>query len=215
MQSEKTNHHFPSDDVQDRIFVFMNENTQDPCVDGTVVFRGQRFTQHCFFDKEEIALVMASYPTSCSRYRTHNLGCFQMIQEHQSNMPSRSMGMSGNQTKHHYYNETFTNTSLVLLTSSFMNKLFHVTRQVQDSSGQILFGLVKSAFKKACDWKSIRSDHVCPYGIMTCPRIDKKKSVLDSFSNCGHHDLTDCTNKVKGNIISDNVHVPQSKMVHE
>ena len=64
MQSEKTNHHFPSDDVQDRIFVFMNENTQDPCVDGTVVFRGQRFTHHCFFDKEEIALVMASYPTS-------------------------------------------------------------------------------------------------------------------------------------------------------
>jgi hypothetical protein len=93
--------------------------------------------------------------------------------------------------------------------------LFHVTRQVQDSPGQILIGLVKSAFKKVCDWKNIRSDHVCPYGIMTCPRIDKKKGVLESFNNCGHLELTDCTNKVQGGIISDYVQVSQSKMVYE
>jgi hypothetical protein len=52
-----------SEDVQDRLCEFMNENIQDPHVAGTVVFRGQRFTHHCFFDKEEIALVMISNPT--------------------------------------------------------------------------------------------------------------------------------------------------------
>jgi hypothetical protein len=128
-------------------------------------------------------------------------------------MPSRCMGLSGNQMKHHYYNETSTNTSLLPLTSPIMNMLFHVSRQVQDSSGQILIGLVKSVLKKACDWKHIRSDHVCPYGIMTCPRIDKKKGVPESFSNCGHSDLTDCTDKVQGNLISDYIQVSQSKMV--
>jgi hypothetical protein len=51
--------------------------------------------------------------------------------------------------------------------------------------------------------EAIRSDHVCPYRIMTCPRIDKKKGVLGSFSNCGRRDLTDCTDKVQGNLISD------------
>ena len=45
---------------------------------------------------------------------------------------------------HHYFNETSANPSLVLLTSPFMNKLNYVTRQVQDSCGQIINDLAKS-----------------------------------------------------------------------
>jgi hypothetical protein len=74
---------------------------------------------------------------------------------------------------------------------------------------------VKSVFHKACDWKHIRSDHVCPYGIMTCHRINKKKSILKSFSNCGHRDLTDCTDKDQGHIFSAYLQDSQNKLVDE
>ncbi len=47
-------------------------------------------------------------------------------------------------------------------------------------------------------WKYIRSDAVCPYGIVTCPRHDRKKGVLELFINCGHQDSTDCTNEAQG-----------------
>ncbi len=96
---------------------------------------------------DEIALVMAAYPTSFQRTRTTNLGTFHMIQERRSNMASRSMGVYGNTSKHHYFNDKCTNTSLVPLTSPFMNMILHVTEQVQDSSGQVLIGLIKMAFR--------------------------------------------------------------------
>jgi hypothetical protein len=44
-------------------------------------------------------------------------------------------------------------------------------------------------------------DDVCPYGIVTCPRHDRKKGVLKSFSICGHRDSTDCTNEVQGSLV--------------
>jgi hypothetical protein len=42
-----------SEDVQDRLFEFMNENIQDPRVAETVVSRGQRFTHYCFLTKRK------------------------------------------------------------------------------------------------------------------------------------------------------------------
>jgi len=36
---------------------------------------------------------------------------------------------------------------------------------------------------------------------MTCPKHDKKKGVLESFSNCGHRDTTDCINEEQGLIV--------------
>jgi hypothetical protein len=78
---------------------------------------------------DEIALVMAAYPTSFERKQTSNLGTFHMIQERQSNMASRSMGKCGNTSEHHYFNERCTNTSLVPLTSPFMNMINYLTRQ--------------------------------------------------------------------------------------
>jgi hypothetical protein len=123
---------------------------------------------------DEIALVMAAYPTSFERKQTSNLGTFHMIQERHSSMASRSMGVCGKTSEHHYFNERCTNTSLVPLTSQFMNMINYVTRQVQDSSGQVLIGLIKMAFKTLRHWNNIRSDDVCPYGIVTFPRHDKK-----------------------------------------
>jgi hypothetical protein len=90
------NNNIAIEDFQDRLFEILNENIQDLHVARTVVFRGQKFSHNCIFDKEAIALVIVSYPYSFSRNRSHNLGFFQMIQEHQSNMSSRSMGVSGN-----------------------------------------------------------------------------------------------------------------------
>jgi hypothetical protein len=57
------------------------------------------------------------------------------------------------------------------------------------------------AFRTLHHWKYIRSDDVCPYGIVTCPRHDRKKGVLESFSNCGHRDSTDCTNEAQGSLV--------------
>jgi hypothetical protein len=47
----------------------------------------------------------------------------------------------------------------------------------------------------------IRSDDVWPYEIVTCSRHDRKKGALESFSNCGHRDSTDCTNEVQGSLV--------------
>jgi hypothetical protein len=55
-------------------------------------------------------------------------------------MASRSMGMCGNMSEHHYFNDKCTNTSLVPLTSPFMNMILHVTEQVP--------GLFRSGFNR-------------------------------------------------------------------
>ena len=78
-----------------------------------MVFRGQVFPRVCNFGMNKMAMVMASYPKSFQRHRTNNTGAFHMIQERQSKMSSQSMGACGNRMKHHYYNESSTNTSLV------------------------------------------------------------------------------------------------------
>jgi hypothetical protein len=167
-------------------------------------FSEDRYFPECVdFGMNEIAMVMASYPKSFQRQRTNNTGIFHMIQERQSNMPSQSMGACGNRTKHHYYNESSTNTSLVPLSSPFMNMLNYTTRQVQQTLGQVLIGLIQNAFRQRYDWKHIRTDSVCPYGILTCPRIDMKGNVLESFSNCSHRDTTDCLDVEQGRIVSD------------
>jgi len=144
---------------------------------------------------------MAAYPTSFHRYRTSNQGTFHMVQERQSNMASRSMGVASDRRHHHYFNDISTNTSLVPLTTPFMNMLNRVTTQVQDTSGQVMIGLIKEGTKKEYDWNHVRSDHVCPYGIVTCPRLDKKKGVLESFSNCGHRDSSDFIDADQGRIV--------------
>jgi hypothetical protein len=185
---------------KEKVFEVCKENIQDPHIAGTVVFRGQNFSTKCHIGMDEIGLLMAAYPTSFERTPITNLGTFQMIQERQSNMASRSMGVCGNTSKHHYFNDKCTNTSLVPLTSPFMNMILYVTEQ-QDSSGQVLLGLIKTAFKTLHHWKYIRSDDVCPYGIVICPRHDRKKGVLESFSNCGHRDSTDCTNEAQGSLV--------------
>ena len=71
---------------QDRLFEILNENSQDPHVSGTVVFRGQKFSHDCVFGKDRVEVL---YHHSFTRCRKSNLGCFQMIQEPQSNMSSR------------------------------------------------------------------------------------------------------------------------------
>ena len=48
---------------------------------------------------------------------------------------------------------------------------------------------------------------------MTFPRIDRNKSVLESFSNCRHCDLTDCTDKNQGIIISNYLLSDQCKIL--
>ena len=121
-----------------------------------------------------------------------------MIQERQNDMSSQSMGVCRNRTKHHNYNKSSKNTSLVPLTSSFMNMLNYTTRQVQQTSGQIIIGLIQIAFRKRFDWKHIRTGTVCPYRILTCPQIVMKGNILESFSNCGHRDSTDCLDEVLG-----------------
>jgi hypothetical protein len=190
------------DDDNSKLFEICDRNVQDPNIQGTVVFRGNIFSTICPVGNNEIALVMSAYPSSFERNRTSNQGTFHMTQERQSNMASRSMGVCGEQYKHHYFNDTTTNTSLVPFTSPLMNVMNYVTRQVQDSSGQVLIGLIKKSYKTICNWKDIRSDDICPYGIVTCPRHDKKRGVLEAFSNCGHRDSTDCTDTSQGMIVS-------------
>ena len=185
----------------EQVFEIANINVQDPHIDGTVVFRGQNFSTNCHIGMDDVALVMAAYPTTFQRSITKNLGTFHMIQERQSNMASRSMGVCGKTSEHHYFNDNSTNTSLVPLTSPLMNALLYVTEQVQDSSGQVLIGVIKMAFRRLRHWNNIRSDDVCPYGIVTCPRHDRKKGVLESFSNCGHRDATDCTDEAQGSLV--------------
>jgi hypothetical protein len=123
---------------QEKVFEISNENIQNPHIARTVVFRGHFFSTNCHIGMDEIALVMAAHATSFQRTRTTNLDTFHMIQERQSNMASRSMGVCGNASEHHYFNDECTNNSLVPLTSPSMNMIFHVTEQVQDSSGQVL-----------------------------------------------------------------------------
>ncbi len=69
IQTKKT---IASEVFQDRLFEILNENIQDPHVAWTVVSRGQKFSHYFIFDKDEIALVMASYSNSFTRYRTGN-----------------------------------------------------------------------------------------------------------------------------------------------
>jgi hypothetical protein len=150
-----------SDYGSHQLVEMMDVNVQDPYVEGTVVFRGQVFPSRvCKFGMNEMAMVMASYRKSFQRHRTNNTGTFHMIQERQSNMSSQSMGACGDRTKHHYYNESSTNTSLVPLMSPFMNMLNYTTRQVQQTSGQVLIGLIQNSFRQHYDWKHIRTDSV-------------------------------------------------------
>jgi hypothetical protein len=150
-----------SDYDSHQLVEMMDVNVQDPYVEGTVVFRGQVFPRVCKFGMNEMAMVIASFPKSKSfqRHRTNNTGTFHMIQERQSNMSRQSMGACGDRTKHHYYNESSTNTSLVPLTSPFMSMLNYTTRQVQQTSGQVLFGIIQNSFRQHYDWNLCEFHH--------------------------------------------------------
>ena len=179
--------------IQSKQFQLLDNNTSDcDIAAGTVVFRGYKFRTECNFGKDDVALVMAAYHTSYKRFCTHNQGSFHMLQERQSNISSRSMGVASDRRHHHYFNDNNMNATLVPLTTPMMNMLNTVTTQVQDTTGQVVIGLVKEAMKRAYDWQHIQSNQVCGYGIMTCPRINKRKGVLESFANCGHRDRSDC-----------------------
>ena len=182
-------------------FQICQSNIQDPHVAGTVVFRGNIFPTICHIGMEEIGLVMSAYHSSFERKITGNQGIFHMTKERQSNMASRNMGVCGNTSHNHYYNDTTTNTLLVPFTSPLTSVMNAVTTQAQDSSGQVIIGLIKKAFNTQCNSSNIGSEGVCPYGIWTCPKHDKKKGVLESFSNCGHRDKTDCIDEEQGLVV--------------
>ena len=183
------------DHDDEKLFEIHQSNIQDPHVAGTVVFRANFFPTICHIGMEEIGLVMAAYHT------TGNQGIFHMTKERQSNMASRNMGVCKNSSLNHYYNNTTTNTLLVPFTSPLTSVMNAVTTQAQDSSGQVVIGLIRKAFKTQCNSSNIGSEGVCPYGILTCPKHDKKKGLLESFSNCGHCDTTDCINEEQGLIV--------------
>jgi hypothetical protein len=163
------------------------------------VFRGYVFPTICPIGLEEVGLTMSAFNTSTVRYRTSNQGNFQMTKERQSSMASRNMGVCGNSSQNHYYNES-NNNSLVPFTSPLTNVLNTMTTQAQNSSGQVTIGLVKMAHNSIVS-HHIGTEDVCSYGILTGPRHDKEKGVLESFSNCGHRDTTDCTNAEQGHIV--------------
>jgi len=168
---------------------------------GTVVFRGCPFPKKCQLGMNEVSLVMAAYPKSLSRYCTSNQGTFHMVKIRQSSMSSRSMGVVSNSVEHDYYNESSTNTSLVPLTSSLMNALGWLNEQAQDTSGQILIGLIKKAISNHYGWKDITSEHICPYGIMTWPQRIRQNKVIESFCNTGHRDMGDSLDDEQGSIV--------------
>ena len=114
-------------------------------------------------------------------------------------MASRNMGVCGNSSQSHYYNES-NNNAVIPFTSPLSNVLNTITTNAQNSSGQVVIGLVKKAHTSVLK-SHIGSDDVCAYGIWTGPRHDKEKGVLESFSNCGHRDTTDCTNTEQGHIV--------------
>jgi hypothetical protein len=104
-------------------FSIMEHNQQDLHYMGTVVFRGNQFSQLCRVGMDEVSLLMKSYPKSFVRFRTLNQGTFHMIRKRQSCMPSRSMGIISNRREHDYFNDCNTITSLIPMTSSLMNSL--------------------------------------------------------------------------------------------
>ncbi len=77
----KTKSSIAIDVDQEKVFEVSNENIQDPHIAGTVVFRGHNLSKNCQIGMDEIALVMAAYPSSFQRTRTTNLGTFHMIKE--------------------------------------------------------------------------------------------------------------------------------------
>ena len=162
----------------------LEHNQHNPHLMGTVVFHAHPFPTICELGKDEVSLIMESYPTSFNRCRTKNQGTFQKIQKRQSYLSSLSMGVVGNRTEHKYYNDSNTNTFLIPLTSALMNSLQQVTVSAQDASSQVFIGLIKKAFSCHYNWdKLLLSDDICPCGIMTCP--------IKSFCNGGHRDSTD------------------------
>jgi hypothetical protein len=54
---------------------------------------------------------------------------------------------------------------------------------------------------------------VCPYGILTCPRIVMKGNILESFSNCAHRDSTDCLDEELEQIVSDYIKTSNSSVL--
>ena len=121
----------------DNCFEICQSNIQDLHVAGTVVFRGNIFPTICHMGMEEIGIVMSAYHTSFERKITGNQGIFHMTKERQSNMASRNMGVCGNTSHNHYYNDTTTNTLLVPFTSpltSVMNAVTTLARHVADMS---------------------------------------------------------------------------------
>ena len=196
-------------------FMIMDHNKQDPHYMGTVVFRGSQFPQLCRLGMDEVSLLMESYPKSFDRYRTRNQGTFHMIRKRQSCMSNRSMGILSDRTEHDYFNDCNTNTSLIPMTSSLMNCLHQCSIKAQDSSGQVLIGLIKSAFKNHYHWKNITSDHVCPYGIMTCPQRIRKNEVIESFCNSGHRDSSDSIDDEQGGIVHAYVKTINSSLIKD
>ena len=196
-------------------FTVMEHNQQDPYYVGTVVFRGSPFPKRCQIGMNEVSLIMESYPKSLMRYRTKNQGTFYMIGKRQSSMSSRSMGIGSDRTEHDYFNECDMNTSLVPMTSALMSCLRRCSAQVQEVSGQVLIGLIKTAFSRHYHWEDITSEHICPYGIMTCPRRIRGNQVVESFCNSGHRDSSDCIDDEQGVIVHDYAKTQNSPVLND
>ena len=71
----------------------------------------------------------------------------------------------------------------------------------QNSCGQVMIGLIKHVMKINCGY-SFESFDICPYMILTMPRMNKDTHIAETYSNWEHYD-DDETNTETGILINE------------
>ena len=168
---------------------YVTSNIQDPHIPyGTVVFRGYPLGKDLNLTDKHINLLHTVYPKGgMSRKVTDSNGFFQMFGNRQGSENNRSMGQISSGSNHSYYDASECDESLATHLSPTINSMSHVTRSVQETSGQIETGTIEAAFRQDGD-QDISSVDICPYNISTGPRRYPRRGYGVSFSNSYHKD---------------------------
>ena len=145
------------------------------------------------YNQAYIDLIHTAYPKAgMKRKRTTNSGFFGMFSTRQGDQNNKSMGQVSSGFQHGYYDAAECIESLASHLYPTISAMATITRDIQETSGQIEIGTIRAAFRQGDQDTSpdskISSIDICPYNIGTGPRYYPQNGWFESFANCLHRD---------------------------
>ena len=190
--------------VTPTVWVQLKDKNQHDCFfQGVVVARFSEFPKKNILTNDRIQTLHETFPTNGLSRGIPQFGGFQSAGLRQSNTSNRSMGAVSPPVTHHYYDERNMDPSLLVFASGLLQVLYEHSVHAQEPCGQVMMGIIKSAYKTICNL-DVTANDICPYLLFSHPiKNDHGESV--PYYNVDHLDSKDHVCDLVSHIVQDYV----------